>query len=63
MTFNPEMEGTLVIQILRNSGHESSGHESSGQAWWYRPLIPGDRGKQIPEFKICLQRKFQDSQA
>lgn len=25
MNYNPEMEGTLVIQILRNSGHEMPG--------------------------------------
>jgi hypothetical protein len=49
MNYNPEMEGSLVIQILKPGGHEKS----------YIPLIPGDRGKQISEFKASLgQSKF-----
>jgi hypothetical protein len=44
----------FFIQILRNSGHEK---------FWpkhrYIPLIPGDKGKQISEFKASLgQSKF-----
>jgi hypothetical protein len=67
MNCNPEMEGTLLIQvlrledrllirILRNSGHEKIWPRHDGT---YTPLIPEDKGKQIYEFKISPgQRKF-----
>jgi hypothetical protein len=47
MNYNPEMEDVPVIQIFRHSGHDA-------QARWYTPLIPGDRDKQISEFKASL---------
>jgi hypothetical protein len=34
---------------LRNSGHEKVKF-----TWWYISLLPGDRGKEISEFKARL---------
>lgn len=50
MNYNPDMEGTLVIQnvrllILSQSGQEKLRHCQGG-------TIPGDRGRQTSEFKV-----------
>lgn len=50
MNSNAEMDGTLEIQILRNSGHESlkPRHDEA--------LSLGDKGKQISKFKFTWDK-------
>jgi hypothetical protein len=50
----------LLIYILRNGGHEKL---KPGHGVMYMPLIPAfrDTAMQI-EFKVNLQKKFQESQ-